>query len=295
MSKNTCLLRAVLTIALACTAGACGVDDRRVVIQNKGSDSLLIVAQAWAEAYHEINNPVMVAVAGGGSGAGFNALLNGTADIANASRAMRPEEIARLEETGQRPVQHVVGYDALAVFVHGDNPVSSLTLEQLAEIFADNGAATTWSDLGVEVPGCRDQVIVLVGRQNNSGSYAYFKQAVLGKDHEYKLDMLHLQVSKDVVELVANTPCAIGYGGMAYVTGKVNTVCLAVDETEACVQPSVASAVDGSYPVARPLFMYSTGESQAEVNAYLDWVTGEQGQCILLEKGYAPAAEVSCS
>jgi phosphate transport system substrate-binding protein len=145
------------------------------------------------------------------------------------------------------------------------------------------------------VPGCRDQVIVLVGRQNNSGSYAYFKQAVLGKDHEYKLDMLHLQVSKDVVELVANTPCAIGYGGMAYNTEKVKAVCLAVDESAPCIVPGVASAIDGSYPVARPLFMYSAGDPQSTVKAYLDWVMGEQGQCILLERGYAPAAEVSCS
>ena len=220
--------------------------------------------------------------------------MNGTADIANASRAIKPEEVDLLRQSGHSLVEHIVGYDALAVFVHADNPVSTLTLAQLAEVYADGGSAATWTDLGVEVPGCRDQVIILVGRQNISGSYAYFKQAVLGKDKEYKLGTLDLQVSKDVVELVENTPCAIGYGGMAYTTDEVKTVCVATEKSEPCVQPTVASATDRSYPIARPLFMYSRGDSSAPVKSYLDWVLGDSGQCALLEKGYAPVKEVSC-
>ena len=286
-------LLVILTITAGLLAG-CGDGGDRVFIQNKGSDSLLIVAQSWAEAYHGHDGSVVVAVSGGGSGTGLSALINGTADIANASRAARPEEIALLEERGSRLVQHVVGFDALAVFVHSDNPVSSMTLAQLADIYGEGGTATTWTDLGVEVPGCKDQIIVLVGRQNNSGSYAYFRQAVMAESQEYKLGTLDLHVSKDVVELVENTPCAIGYGGMAYATKNVKMVCVAPDKNDACAVPSAASAIDGSYPIARPLRMYTNGDSKGPVKTYLDWIMGEAGQCILQGKGYAPIEEISC-
>ncbi|NIP18001.1 MAG: phosphate-binding protein, partial [Xanthomonadales bacterium] len=160
----------------ACTATlvACGGGERREVIQNKGSDTLVNVAQAWAENYQVVDPTVVVAVSGGGSGTGIAAMINGTVDIANASRAMKESEIQSARNAGQDPVQHVVGFDALAVFLHADNPADSLSLEQLAEIYGDGGTFTSWTDLGVEVPGCQGQEIVVVSRQNNSGTYAYF-------------------------------------------------------------------------------------------------------------------------
>jgi phosphate transport system substrate-binding protein len=295
MLRKDHLVRNGLLMVLAVFTTGCGESDRRVVIQNKGSDSLVNVAQAWAEAYLEVDNTAIVAVSGGGSGTGIASLINGTVDIANTSRAMTPKEIDLAKKSGHDPMQHVVGHDALAVFVHKDNPLGPVTLAQIAEIYGENGTTTKWSDLEVEVPGCKDQTIVLVGRQNNSGTYAYFSEAVLGKDREPKLGTLDLHGSKDVVELVGNTPCAIGYSGVAYATEHARMLCLAFEEGVPCVEPSVASATDGSYPISRPLFMYTNGQPQGPIGSFLNWVLSDAGQCILLNKGYAPVRDVSCT
>ena len=268
--------------------------EARTEIQNKGSDTLVNVAQAWAEAYQGVNPDVAVAVSGGGSGTGIAALINGTVDIANASRAMKGKEIALAKERGQNPVEHVVGYDALAVFINTANPIDSLTIPQLQEIFGRGGKAIKWTDIDVEVPGCKDQKIVVVSRQNNSGTYVYFKKAVLGKKGKYRQGTLDMHGSKDVVDLVEKTPCAIGYSGLAYATSHVKMACIGKSDGESCVSPSVETASDGSYPIARPLFMYTNGTPEGEVKAYLDWVLSDAGQCIIRNKGYAPVRDVTC-
>ena len=283
-----------LTLVSMVLMSGCGKGERREVIQNKGSDTLVNVAQAWAEAYQEVDPTVVVAVSGGGSGTGIAALINGTVDLANASRAMKDKEIDQAKATGQNPVQHIVGYDALAVFVHSDNPLDTISLAQLAEIYGENGKTTKWTDLGIEVPGCQDQTMILVSRQNNSGTYAYFHDAVLGKTREFRLGTRDMHGSKDVVDLVENTPCAIGYSGLAYATDHIKMACIAPEDGSDCVNPSVATASDGSYPVARPLFMYTNGEPTGHVKSYLDWILSDTGQCIILEKGYAPAGDVTC-
>ncbi len=265
----------------------------RELIQNKGSDTLVNVAQAWAEAYPEVNPDVAVAVSGGGSGTGIAAMINGTVDIANASRKMKQKELKLAADRGQNPLEHVVGYDALAVFVHKDNPADSLSLAQLKDIYARNPKATKWSDLGLAVPGCKDEMVV-VSRQNNSGTYAYFKESVLGKKGKYRQGTLDMHGSKDVVDLVEKTPCAIGYSGLAYATDHLKVLCIAQETGGDCVAPSVATASDRSYPIARPLFMYTNGEPQGVIKDYLDWIKSDAGQCILSEKGYAPAGEVTC-
>ena len=274
---------------------ACGGGEQRNVIQNKGSDTLVNVAQAWAEAYQEVDPTVVVAVSGGGSGTGIAALINGTVDLANASRAMKDKEIDLAKKGGQNPIQHIVGYDALAVYLHNDNPMTKLGIDQLAEIYGDGGSYTSWTDLGVEVPGCQDQEIVVVSRQNNSGTYAYFRETVVGKKGDFKLGTRDMHGSKDVVDLVENTPCAIGYSGLAYATDHVKLVCIAPTADGDCTSPTVASASEGSYPIARPLFMYTNGEPVGKVAEYLNWIKSDTGQCIILEKGYAPANEVSCN
>jgi phosphate transport system substrate-binding protein len=271
----------------------CGGGERRQVIQNKGSDTLVNVAQAWAEAYQGVNSSVVVAVSGGGSGTGIAALINGTVDIANASRAIKDKEIKLAKDNGQDPVKHVVGFDALAVFLHADNPLNDITIEQLAEIYGDGGSYATWTDLGVEVPGCQGQEIVVVSRQNNSGTYAYFRGTVLG-DGDFRLGTLDMHGSKDVVDLVEKTPCAIGYSGLAYATDHVKLGCVTLTTGGSCTNPSVATALDGSYPIARPLFMYTNGEPSGHVGDYMNWIMSNDGQCIILEKGYAPATEVNC-
>ena len=280
-------------IAITALLAACGGGEQRQVIQNKGSDTLVNVAQAWAEAYREVNPTVVVAVSGGGSGTGIAALINGTVDLANASRAIKPREIQQAQDNGQDPVHHVVGFDALAVYMHPDNPIDTLSLEQLSEIYVDGGTYLNWTDLGVEVPGCKDQEIVVVSRQNNSGTYAYFREAVLG-DTDFKLGTRDMHGSKDVVDLVEHTPCAIGYSGLAYATEHVKLACVAHETGGECTNPSVATALDGSYPIARPLFMYTNGQPTGHVGEYLNWILSETGQCIILNKGYAPAIDVNC-
>ena len=279
---------AIGAVFLATTA------DSRTLIQNKGSDTLVNVAQAWAEAYREVNPDTAVAVTGGGSGTGIAAMINGTVDIANASRAMKDKEMDLAKAQGQEPVQHVVGYDALAVYLHQDNPIDELSIEQLAEVYGEDGETAVWTDLGVEVPGCRDQEMVLVSRQNNSGTYAYFREAVLGDRRDYKLGTRDMHGSKDVVDLVEKTPCAIGYSGLAYATDHIKMACIVDKDGNPCVTPSVETASDRSYPIARPLFMYTNGEPKGEIKQYLDWILSDTGQCILKKKGYAPMRDVSC-
>ena len=268
--------------------------EARVMIQNKGSDTLVNVAQAWAEAYQEVDADVAIAVTGGGSGTGIAALINGTVDIANASRAMKQKEVDLAKKQGQNPVQHVVGYDALAVYLHSDNPAASISIPQLAEIYGEGGEYKKWTQLGLEVPGCKRQQIIVVSRQNNSGTYAYFRKAALGERRDFRMGTRDMHGSKDVVDLVEKTPCAIGYSGLAYATSHVKLACISKVDDGECIMPSVESAVDQSYPIARPLFMYTNGEPAGAVKEYLDWVLSDEGQCIISDKGYAPVREVDC-
>jgi len=287
------VMPAMIVVAVSAILTACGGGQDRQVIQNKGSDTLVNVAQAWAEAYQTVDPATVVAVSGGGSGTGIAALINGTVDIANASRAMKDKEIKLARDSGHDPVQHVVGYDALAVYLHADNPITNLSIEQLAEIYGDGGSYTKWTDLGVEVPGCKDQTMVVVSRQNNSGTYAYFRGTVLGKG-DFRLGTRDMHGSKDVVDLVENTPCAIGYSGLAYATDHIKKACISQNTGDECTSPSVETASDGSYPIARPLFMYTNGEPTGYVGAYLNWIKSDVGQCIIIEKGYASVSDVNC-
>jgi len=300
MNLNSCTNAVVGASLLIVSASAAAAD--RVLIQNKGSDTLVNVAQAWAEEYKDVNSGVAVAVSGGGSGTGIAAMINGTVDIANASRKMKKKEQKKAKEMGQDPVEHVVGFDALAVFIHHDNPAETLSIEQLAQVFGRGGKATKWSDLNLKVPGCDSDEIVVVSRQNNSGTYAYFKKAVLKTAAKkgviakgtFRQGTLDMHGSKDVVDLVEKTPCAIGYSGLAYATDHIKMACIAQETGGACVSPSVATASDKSYPIARPLMMYTNGEPKGHIKEYMDWILSDVGQCILKKKGYAPIRDVKC-
>lgn len=289
MKLKEIIVSSLITAALAASVSS----HARTVIQNKGSDTLVNVAQAWAEEYQNVEPEVAVAVSGGGSGTGIAAMINGTVDLANASRKMKDKELKMAKDRGQNPVEHVVGYDALAVFLHPDNPMSEMSISQLKDIYGRKGKARNWSDLGVTVPGCKGNTIVVVSRQNNSGTYVYFKKAVLGKKGKYRSGTLDMHGSKDVVDLVEKTPCAIGYSGLAYSTDHVKLACIS-KEGNACVSPSVATAVDRSYLIARPLFMYTNGEPEGVIKNYLDWIMSDTGQCIIKNKGYAPMKTVDC-
>jgi len=282
---------AVLTCAIV---AACGGGTDRTIIQNTGSDTMLDVAQAWAERYQTVNPAVAVAVSGGGSGTGIASMIDGTVDISNSSRPMSEREIAAAQANGNDPVEHIVGYDALAVFLHRDNPISAMTLEQVAAVYAEGGGAERWSDLGVTVPGCPSDEIIRVSRQNSSGTYAYFRDATLG-GREFELGALSMNGSSEVVDLVGSTPCAIGYSGLAYATEDVKMPCIAVEAGGECVTPSVTTATERTYPIARPLYMYTAGEPQGVVADYLRWIKSDEGQCILVEIGYPTARPLTCS
>ncbi|MCP4408340.1 MAG: phosphate ABC transporter substrate-binding protein [Gammaproteobacteria bacterium] len=266
----------------------------RILLQNKGSDTMVAAVSAWSEAYKTVNPKAGVAVTAGGSGTGIAALINGTVDIANASRLMRGKEVEMARKRGHHPKKFIVGYDAVAVYLHKDNPVQTLTINQLAEIYGEDGKIERWSDIGVEVPGCKNQEIVRVSRQNSSGTYAFFRRTVLGLKRDYKLGSKDMQASRDTVALVSSAPCAIGYSSLVFASDQVKMVCIARQGDGECVNPSVNTVQDKSYPFARPLYMYTDGEPQGEIKKYIDWVLSDEGQCIIKSKGYAPIHPLTC-
>jgi phosphate transport system substrate-binding protein len=258
------------------------------VIQNKGSDTMVNVAQVWAEEYRKAAPSVEVEVSGGGSGVGIAALVKGAVDIANASRDIKPSEVElATKNTGKQPKGFTVGFDALAVYVHKDNPLSEITFEQLSEVYAEGGKATRWSEIGVTIPGAKDDTIVRVSRQSSSGTYEFFREHALG-NKDFRLGSRDLNGSKEVVELVGSTPTAIGYSGMGYATAAVKMLKVATAKGAPAVEPTVAAVHDKSYPLARSLHLYTLGEPQGAVKAYIDWILSEAGQKIVEDSGYVP-------
>ncbi len=270
-----------------------GSQGGKAIIRVEGSDTMVNLAQAWAEEYSKSHPEVSIQVSGGGSGVGIASLIDQVANMANSSRKMKKNELARAEEnSGQRPVEHVVGMDALAVYVHKDNPLDTISIGQLAEIYADGGTVTKWSQLGVKNVACKTDEITRVSRQNNSGTYHYFREAVLG-ERDYKLGSIDQSGSKDVVALISRTPCAIGYSGMGYKTEEVKWLKIAAKEGGEGVAPSIETASDGSYPIARPLLIYTLGEPTGAVKEYLDWISSDAGQKIVVDLGYVPLGSVA--
>jgi len=280
-------------LIVACAAMACaepgsttGADSGPLrAIENKGSDTLVNLALAWAEAYMNLHREISISVTGGGSGTGIAAMMNGTVDIANASREMKAEEVAAAEANGISPVEHIVARDAIAVVVNPSNPVDRLTLSQVSAIYS--GQLTNWSQLGGE-----DRPIVLLSRESNSGTYVYFLENVirLGRSESQLLfspDTLLMPSSEGISVEVRQNPNAIGYDGLGYVTADQKVIALAVDAGMPYVLPSVATVNDGSYPVSRPLFMYTAGEPEGEIKEYLHWILTE-GQILTGELGFVP-------
>jgi phosphate transport system substrate-binding protein len=263
---------------------------KKISLQNVGSDTMVNLAQAWAEEYAKVDPNVSVEVSGGGSGVGVAALINGTASIANSSRKLEPEEVekAKAKHEGKEPKEFLVAYDGLAIYVHKDNPITDISLEELAEIYKEGGKIDKWSQLGIKIPGAASDDIVRVSRQNNSGTYHYFREAVLGKKNDYKPGSMDQNGSKDVVELVSKTPGAIGYSGLGYATPAVKIVKVAKKKGDPGVLPSIPTVLDKSYPIARPMFMYTPGEPTPEAKKYLEWIASDAGQAIVKTSGYVP-------
>ena len=287
------LLACAVPLTVACSGGekreaAPGPAAGGVVIRITGSDTMVNLVQAWAENYKKKRPDISVQVAGGGSGVGIAGLIDGILDLAAASREMEPSEIERATQKhgGVKPKEYPVALDALSVYVHKDNPIDSMAIEDLAEVYGDKGKIDKWSQLGAKVPGCGSETIVRVGRQNSSGTYVYFRETVLGRQREYKLGSIDQSGSKDVVALVGRTPCAIGYSGMAYATPEVKAIKLAKQKGQPPVAPSNQTALDKSYPLARALYFYSPGEPKPHVKEFLDWVMSPEGQKIVTDIGF---------
>jgi phosphate transport system substrate-binding protein len=286
------LLVATGTLLLAGCGGKGGADGgKKQTIANIGSDTMVNLAIAWADAYSKVEPTVSVEVNGGGSGQGVAALINGSCDIANCSRKFEEKEIADFDakHPGKEPKEFMVGYDALSVFVHKDNPMTEISIEELQQMYMNGGKIAKWPDLGVSnIPGAKGDEIILVSRQNNSGTYHYFREAIVGKKNEMRLGTVDMNGSKDVVDLIAKTPNAIGFSGMGYTTPAVKHLKISKKKGEKAVEPTIATTLDKSYPIARPMFMYTAGDPSPEVKKYLDWIASEAGQKIVVETGYVP-------
>jgi len=259
----------------------------KTTIQNIGSDTMVNLAQAWAEAFAKVDPSISVEVSGGGSGIGVAALINGTCDIANSSRKLEPEEVEKAKEKhGHEPKEFLVAFDALAIYVHPSNPLNEISLEELSEIYREGGNIEKWSQVGATLAGGDE--IIRVSRQNNSGTYHYFREMVVGKKSDFKLGSRDMNGSKDVVELVSRTPNAIGYSGLGYRTDKVKVLKVSKKKGGPYVEPSIPTTWDNSYPIARPMFMYTPGQPPAHVQKYIDWILTDVGQEIIKESGYVP-------
>jgi phosphate transport system substrate-binding protein len=256
-------------------------------IENKGSDTIVNLALAWAETYQAAHPDVRISVTGGGSGTGIASIINGTVDIANASRQIKEEEIANAEANGVEPVEHIIARDAIAVIVHPQNPVSELTLRQISDIYS--GKIKNWSEVGGE-----DRPIVRLSRETNSGTHVYFLETVLrlGESEDktlFSMDTLLLPSSEGIIAEVRQNPNAIGYDGLGYVPHDLKMIAIAENEGGAYVLPSIPTVNDKTYPIARDLYMYTDGEPTGIVKEYLEWILGPEAQEIVAELGFVPA------
>jgi len=260
--------------------------DTATTIQNKGSDTIVNLALAWAEQYQTLEPDVRIAVTGGGSGTGIAALINGTVDLANASRRIKAEETEAARANGFEPVEHIIARDAIAVIVHLDNPVDELTLQQVSDIYS--GKITNWQEVGGE-----DRPIVLLSRETNSGTHVYFLEEVIRlgeKDNKtlFSQDTLLLPSSEGIGVEVRQNPNAIGYDGLGYVTPDMKTVAISRESGQPYYPPTAETVNTGQYPIARDLYIYTAGEPQGQVKAYLEWILSPAAQQIVLELGFVP-------
>lgn len=292
--RATWLFVALLASAPACSGGTAGTAagrSARSVIRVTGSDTMVNLVQAWAERYKPVRPDVIVQVAGGGSGVGIAGLIDGTLDVAAASREMKPPERQRAAlKYGVEPVELTVARDALAVYVNESNPIRAISLTELADIYGEDGSIVRWSQLGVVHPACASDRIIRIGRQNNSGTFSYFRDVVLGRAREYKMGSIDQSGSKDVVALVSRTPCAIGYSGIAFAIAGVRPIGIASRPGAAPVAPGEASVTRGSYPLARPLYLYTARKPDGHIAEFLQWVLSPSGQEIVRDLGLVPSA-----
>ena len=256
-------------------------------IENKGSDTIVNLALAWAEKYQGDHPDVRISVTGGGSGTGIAALVNGTVDLANASRKIKDEETSEAQSNGVTPVEHIIARDAIAVIVNPNNPVNELTLQQISDIYS--GKYTNWNEVGGE-----DRPIVRLSRETNSGTHVYFLETVLrlgSKEDKtlFSTNTLLLPSSEGIISEVRDNPNAIGYDGLGYVPKDLKMIAIAKEAGGEYVLPSIDTVNDKTYAIARDLYMYTNGEPAGVVKDYLDWILSDEAQVIVADLGFVPA------
>jgi phosphate transport system substrate-binding protein len=270
----------------------CGLSLAAEHITVKGSDTMVILAQKWAETYMKAHKDVTIMVTGGGSGTGIAALINGTTTLANSSRPIKPKEIKDAKANSIEPMEYKVAMDALAVIVNAQNPVNELSMNQLGAIYT--GKINNWKEVGGP-----DQRIMRYSRESNSGTYVFFKEHVM-QDKDYAPDCQNMPGTSAVAEAVSKDSWGIGYGGVAYFAKMKELKILRVkkDNTSKGVSPlKQDGTVDfeavwkTEYPVARYLYCYSAGKPSAKVQEYLNWVLSKEGQSIVEEIGYVPLSK----
>jgi len=255
-------------------------------IQIKGSDTMVNLAQSWAEKYMEKNPGDFIAVTGGGSGTGLSSLISGTCDIAMSSRNIKEKEIALAKQKGINSNEIKVALDGLAVVVNPSNAVSKLTIDQLAGIFT--GRITNWKEVGG-----KNEKIVLLSREVNSGTHVYFKEHVLRKGdpngkEEFSSGALMLSSSQAIADEVAGNSSTIGYYGMGYISPKQKALAIAKDEKSEYISPTIENVISGRYPISRPLFMYTNGSPQGLVKKFDDFCLSKDGQDIVIKTDFVP-------
>ncbi len=282
MPRNALILLTLLAIA------GCSRSNKNS-IQIKGSDTMVNLAQAWAERFMEERPNNFIAVTGGGSGTGLSSLISSTCDCAMSSRDIKDREIVLAIKRGINPYEIKVALDGLAVVVHPDNPVDRLTMDQLAGIFS--GKLTNWKELGGV-----DERIVVLSREVNSGTHVYFKEHVLRKNdktskEEFAPGALMLSSSQAIADEVAGNSAAIGYYGMGYISKKHKPVAIAKDTESPYVAPTINNIISGSYPISRPLLLYTNGEPMGLIKEFIDFALSPEGQEIVRITDFVPVSK----
>jgi phosphate transport system substrate-binding protein len=275
----------LVAIAVALATYAFAAKDKNS-IQIKGSDTMVNLGQAWAEKYMENNKSDFVAVTGGGSGTGLSSLISGSCDIAMSSRNIKEKEIAIAKQKGINPNEIKVALDGLAVVVNLGNPIDKLSLSQLADIFT--GRIINWKEIGG-----KDEKIVILSREVNSGTHVYFKEHVLRKNDpnsqaEFAPRALMLSSSQAIADEVAGNSAAIGYYGMGYISKKQKPVAIAKDEKSEYEAPTIENVINGKYPISRPLFLETNGVPEGLVKKFIDFVLSKEGQDIVMATDFVP-------
>lgn len=270
MKKSLSILAATLLLAQVSFAQKISV---------KGSDTVLPLAQKEAESYMLTKSGTSISVTGGGSGVGIAALIDGTTDIATASRSIKMEEKMKLNSANKPYVEAQVAWDALAVIVNPSNKVSKLTRQQLEDIFT--GKVTNWKDVGGA-----DQKIIVYSRETSSGTYEFMKEHVMSKKN-FANNVLSMPATGAIIQSVGQTKGAIGYVGLAYLEKKVKAIQVSFDGVK-YVTPSFANAHNGTYPIVRPLYFYYLKSSENTLKPFINFVKSSKGQAIVKEVGYIP-------